>query len=117
MLIEEMRQLLDRPRLSEIADRGAGNWFWKRLRADQTFRLHEKETLGRLLQLTYEIDALVAMADVTHEHGFAMPRIEAGVVHLNAEGVVHPFVENAVANPLELNQHRRVLFLRHARPC
>ena len=111
MLIEEMRQLLDRPRLSEIADREAGHWFWKRLRADQTFRLHEKETLGRLLQLTYEVDALVAMADVTHEHGFAMPRIEAGDVHVNAEGVVHPFVANAVANPLELNQHRRVLFL------
>jgi DNA mismatch repair protein MutS len=110
-LIEEMQQLLDRPRLSQVLDRETGQWFWQKLRVDQYFRLHEKETIGRLLQLLYEVDALVAMADVTGEHGLVMPCIEKGPIRLNAVGLVHPFVANAVSNPLELNQDRRVLFL------
>lgn len=110
-IIGEMRALLDRPRLRQIADDETGRWFWKRLRVDQTLRLHERAAINRLLQLTYEIDALVAMADVTRAHDFVLPRVVAGPVRLDAEGLVHPFIANAVANPLELDQDRRVLFL------
>ena len=110
-LIEEMQQLLDRSRFSRIPYRVTGRWIWKNLRVDQDFRLHEKETIGRMLQLIYEIDALVAMADVTGENSFVLPCIETGPVSLNATDLVHPFVAGAVANPLQLNQDRRVLFL------
>lgn len=114
-LIEEMARLLDRPRLADIADgepnREIGSWFWNKLRLDQAFRLYEKETVTRLLQLVYEVDALVAMADVTGEQGFILPLVLAGPVRLEAEGLVHPFIANAVSNPAELNQDRRVLFL------
>ena len=78
---------------------------------DQVFRMHEKVTIARLLQLIFEIDALVAMADVTSKYGFVLPRIEEGSLRVHAEGLVHPFVQNAVANPVNLNQDRRLLFL------
>ena len=111
-LFEEMRALLARPRLSRLPDQEIGDWGpWRILRIDQVFRLHETVAIARLLQLTYETDALVALADVTRKHGFVLPRIEEGPLRVHAEGLVHPFVQNAVANPVELDQERRVLFL------
>ncbi|MCX2980773.1 hypothetical protein EYC98_07760 [Halieaceae bacterium IMCC14734] len=110
-LLEEMSALLDLPRLLQISDDDTGRRLWKVLRLDQVFRLHEKGTMVRLLQLVSEIDALVAMADATDKNGFILPNIEKGPLRVHAEGLVHPFVQNAVANPVELNQKRRVLFL------
>jgi len=108
-LIEEMRELLERPLLSQVSE--SGRWFWQKLRVDQVFRFQEKLSIQRLLQLVYEVEALVAMADVTKKHGFVLPCIESGPVQVNATGLVHPFLVNAVGNPLELNQEHRVLFL------
>jgi DNA mismatch repair protein MutS len=110
-LLEEMSALLAHPRLLQIPDEDTGRWAWKVLRLDQVFRFHEKGTMVRLLQLVYEIDALVAMADVTDKNGFVLPSIEKGSLRVDAEGLVHPFVQKAVANPVELDQNRRVLFL------
>jgi DNA mismatch repair protein MutS len=110
-LIIEMRVLLARPRLRGVPDLGAGRRAWKVLRLDQAFRLHEKKSLIRLLQLVYEVDALVAMADVTRKHRFVMPAIEEGPLRVQVQGLVHPYLQNGVANPVELDQERRVLFL------
>jgi DNA mismatch repair protein MutS len=111
-VFDEMRELLARPKLARIPDREiAGWWAWRILRAHQVFRLHEKATIARLLELIYETDALTALADVTRKHGFVLPRIEQGPLRAHAEGLIHPFVRNAVPNPVELDQERRVLFL------
>ena len=111
-LFEEMRTLLARPKLARISNREiAGWWTWKVLRIDQVFRLHEKDTMARLLQLTYETDALVALADVTRKHRFVLPRIEDGPLRVQGEGLVHPLLPNPVANPVQLDQQRRLLFL------
>lgn len=110
-LLVEMRALLDRPRLTRLAGRGTRSWFWNILRFDQVFRLHEKAAISRLVELVYEVDALVAMADTTSERGFVLPRIEEGAARVHAEGLVHPFVDNAVANPVDLDQQHRLLFL------
>lgn len=111
-LFEEMRALLARPGLTRVPDREIGGWGVLRiLRIDQLFRLREKAAINRLLQLIYETDALVALADVTRKHGFVLPRIEEGPLRVHAEGLVHPLVRNAVANPVELDQERRMLFL------
>lgn len=109
-LLEEMRALLDRPRL-QVSDDKVMGWAWKILRRDQAFRLHEKEAITRLLQLSYEMDALVAMADVTRENNFVLPRVEEGPLQVQAEGMVHPYLHSAVANPVNLDQERRLLFL------
>ncbi len=110
-LIEEMRTLLARPKISGVPRLKIGRGVWKILRLDQTFRLHEKGTINRLLQIIYEIDALVAMADVTAKHNFVMPCIETGDLRIQAEGLVHPFVKDAVDNPVELDKEHRTLFL------
>jgi DNA mismatch repair ATPase MutS len=110
-LLKEMRRLLSRPKLSLITDQTLITGVWRILRLDQVFRIHEKVAIARLLQLLFEVDALVAMADVTLKHDFVLPTIEVGSLAVQAEGLVHPFVDNAVANAVELDQACRVLFL------
>lgn len=110
-LIEEMRTLIDRAGFDLVPVEEVGSWAWRILRLDQVFRLQEKETLARLLVLIYEIDALVTMADVTRDNEFILPDIEEGPLRVLAEGLIHPFLEKPVPNPVEIDQQRRVLFL------
>lgn len=109
--INEMREILDRPRLQKLVDDDVGGWFWKILRLDQTFRLDEKASINRILKLVFEIDALMAMADVTSEHKFVMPDLQQGPLAVQAAGLVHPFVPCPVPNTVALDQNQRVLFL------
>ena len=109
-LVAEMQTLLARPRLAQVPDDESGG-FWKILRIDQTFRLHESEAISRLVELVHEVDALVAMAEVTSQQGLVLPSIESGAVRLQADGLFHPFIPNPVANTLDLCQDRRLLFL------
>lgn len=111
-LVRQMRALLARPRLSRVPDCDVGTWgTWRMLRLDQVLRIKEKPAIIRLLALTHELDALVAMADATCKHGFTMPRIESGAIRMQAEGLVHPYLQEPVANPVALDQQHRVLFL------
>ena len=107
----EMQALLARPRFALIPEQLFAGRTWKMLRMDQVFRIHEKATIARLLQLIYEIDALIAMADVTADQGFVLPDIIQGSLSVHAEGLTHPFVQQAVPNAVALNQACRVLFL------
>ncbi len=111
-LIAEMRELVASPLLEKVPDKDVSqSWFWPILRMDQTFRIHNKGTILRILELIYELDALVAMAEVTRKYGFVMPTVEQGPLSAQAQGLVHLFVKEPIANPLQLNQQSRVLFL------
>ncbi|WP_193162352.1 MutS-related protein [Microbulbifer hainanensis] len=111
-LLRQLRALLSRPNFRSVPDFDVGAWgTWKMLKLDQILRIKEKDTLTQLLALNYELDALVSMADATSEHGFVMPEICAGQIHVTAEGLYHPYLANPVANPVTLNQQHRILFL------
>lgn len=110
--ISEMRELLDHPALAQVTEEKSWNMGpWKILKTDQLFRMHEKVTMERLMQLIYEIDALLSMAIATQKYGFIMPEIASGTLAIKAEGVFHPLVDDAVANDASLDQDRRLLFL------
>lgn len=113
-LLEEMKSLLSQPPLSETPEEISGFTFWKNwktLRLDHFFRVHEAASISRLLELVYKIDALMAMADTTSKHGFTFPSTLEGEPIVQAEGLVHPYLKHAVANPVALNQEQRGLFL------
>ncbi|MFT5099517.1 MAG: DNA mismatch repair protein MutS [Planctomycetaceae bacterium] len=110
-LVNEMRVLLERSGIKKVPDHDVGSWAFRILRLDQVFRVREKSTMARLLQIVYEMDALVSMADVTKQHSFVLPKIEEGPLSVHAEGLIHPFLDKPVANPVELDQTQRVLFL------
>lgn len=107
--LAEIRSLLEEGQLRDIP---FGRFGWLRmLRLDRRFRGDERAALERLLELMYEIDALVSMTDATRELGFAMPEVLDEPGRVVAEGIYHPFLPEAVRNPLYLDQRQRLLFL------
>jgi DNA mismatch repair ATPase MutS len=113
-LLAEARAILFNGPLSEIRQEQPGMGVGKILRAlrlDQLFRIVEPDKVSRLLSLVYEIDTLIALADCTKQHNFILPTVAKGDMQIYAEGLVHPYVQDAVANPVELDQLRRGLFL------
>jgi DNA mismatch repair ATPase MutS len=111
-LLLELKQLLNRPWIKKVPATELDEvWFWTTLRIDQILRLHEQQSVLRLLQIVYEIDALVSMADATQHLRFTYPELLQGDVRVVAQGLTHPQVPNAVANPVSLSQEQRVLFL------
>jgi DNA mismatch repair protein MutS len=111
-VLEETRTLLARPGFGAFGDHARWSLpWWTVMRNDQTLRWKEREALERLLRLVFELDALVAMATVVTKHGFVMPEVVDGPLVIDADGVSHPFINDAVANPIQLDQERRMLFL------
>lgn len=107
----EMVSILKHPKLSTVPDYETSEWAWKILRLDQIFRMHCRSELIRLLALIYEIDALVAMADVTEKHQFVLPEVLEGSLNVQAESLWHPLLEQPVGNPVALAEAKRILFL------
>ena len=110
-LLAEMRALLARPAFAVVGEERWDLPAWQTLRIDRGFRLIEKDTITRLLDIACAIDALVSMTDAVDKHGFVMPEIADGPLGVEADGVSHPFIKGAVPNPIALDQERRMLFL------
>jgi|GEM_PF-240874 len=111
-LLDEMRNILHRPWIERIPEKELDAcWHWTVLRIDQIIRLHEKQGILRLLQLIYEIDALVSMSDATQHLRLTLPTLADGAVRVVGEGLRHIQLGDAISNPVQLDQDRRVLFL------
>ena len=111
-ILEEMRGLLLDPDFGFVSQVVISRLFaWRVLRIDQKFRIHHTYKLIRLLELTYELDALLSMAIVTEKHKLEMPEVHDTSPFVQAEGIFHPLLANAVPNTLSLDQQQRFLFL------
>lgn len=111
-IVEEVRALLARPAFELISPQERLDLSaWRTLTIDRTLRLNERDAIERLLHLAYELDALVSLADAIQKHRLVMPEIVEGPLVIDAAGVTHPFIVDAVANPIRLDQERRMLFL------
>ncbi len=111
-LLAELKMLLAHRWVGDVPKENvAGSMPWKIFRLDRVFRQQAQDVILRMLQLIYEIDALVSLADATLDHGFVMPEVLDGAQRIEAEGLVHPFLKEPVPNAVRLNQEQRVLFL------
>jgi len=111
VLLAEVRALVAHPALARLP---AGEERWRIgriLSVDTVLRGEEREAVERLRDLLFEIDALAAMARATQEYGYVFPDVLDGPPQVAATGIVHPEVEDAIANPLDMDQSRRLLFL------
>jgi DNA mismatch repair ATPase MutS len=111
-LLSELVALVERPAFKIVSD--AEDWSigsMKVLQTDRVFRLKERVAVERMLELTYELDALVAMSDAVARFGWVIPDVEAGPVGIAGDGIFHPFVEGPVANAVHLGDARHLLFL------
>ena len=111
-LLTELRSLLELPAFNTLPDEGSTEpWFWQTMRIDRILRSDERAALDRILRLTFEIDALAALSEANRKLGFILPEVFEGSLEITAEHVRHPFLPDAVGNPLHLDNNRRLLFL------
>jgi DNA mismatch repair protein MutS len=112
VLIEEMRTLVAHPALAIVPKEERWDLpSWTILRIDHVLRHTERKTVERLLHLLFEVDALVSLAEIVQRSNFVMPEIMDGPLAVEAEDVSHPFITEAVPNPIRLDQGQRMLFL------
>ncbi len=110
--LAEARLLLNRPAFRSLPEEGSAELpFWRIAPIDRGLRDEERGTIEALLRLVFEIDALVSMATAIRDHHLLIPSVSEGVVQFIADGVWHPFVERPVANPLTVDQERRLVFI------
>lgn len=110
-IVSKIQELLDKPKIKAVPDAQVGGWAWQVIRLDQIFRAHEKSVIVELQTLLHEIDALVAMADVSRNHNYVIPELVSGDTSFEFERLTHPFVIDAVPNSISMDQTRRVQFL------
>ena len=110
-LLVELRGLVQNPKLIRVYESAAPTRYWQKLRVDQVFRVRERTAFQRMLVIRYELDALVAMADVTSQSDFTMPVIDDNDTRIQGTELVHPIFTAAVPNPVALNQSQQLLLL------
>jgi DNA mismatch repair protein MutS len=111
-LLSELVSLVERPAFAVVSDNEDwGMSFVKLLRVDQVFRHRERAAVERLLELSYELDALVAMSDAAERFGWVVPEIVSGRTQIVGDALFHPFIEAPVANKVEMGDSQHVLFL------
>lgn len=82
------------------------------LRADPILRGEHGDRLARLVACVGELDALRTMARTMERRGWSLPEIvEADEYLLEGEGLSHPFVPDAVSNPISLGGDTPTVFL------
>jgi DNA mismatch repair ATPase MutS len=73
---------------------------------------HYKNQIRALLQLFYEIDAYFSLAKAHTHYSFEFPTwLEQDQPLFDIDAASHPLVQNAISNPLHLNNNQNFLFL------
>ena len=82
------------------------------MQADRELRGGSKADLLRVINLIGEFDALQSMAQATRSLNWSLPTlVESDRFLLEGEGIYHPFVGNAVPNPIDLSGGEPMVFL------
>ena len=81
-----------------------------RERFDHIFRYCEYDRLKDILQILYQIDAYQAVTVTTAENGFVFPEITEDKA-IEITGLYHPFLKDAVANDIRLDNDGNMLFV------
>jgi DNA mismatch repair ATPase MutS len=107
-ICEEVREVTDAIRSSGLADPGP---YWRTLEVDRLLRSGLRDEIHRLLDLMAELDALAAAALLLDE-GWVLPElVEHEGAWLEGEGLWHPFLPEAVRNPVSLRGGETLVFL------
>ena len=86
--------------------------FYRILKADRILRIKLKANLTSIIKMYYEADALLSMAQATNEYHFVFPEfIENNESLLQATGLYHPILANAVPCDVSTDKNSNFIFL------
>lgn len=81
-------------------------------RIDKLFRYSEKGKLRELIEIVYQLDALVTVAEVSKQRGFCFPVVNAECGQkLILKGAFHPLIEKPVANDVLFSYDSNICFV------
>lgn len=105
----EMSQLIDAEPLRKLRPMAGSRSLAGRLEADRLARGLARDSIRRLLGIVAELDALVAFAASTNEHGWTFPEFvdDDGVVEF--KGLRHAQLDSGIPNEIILGAKQRVL--------
>lgn len=79
---------------------------------DSVFRYSQSRNIQFLINLIYEYDALQAIANAADKYNLNYPEVLPKSANcLEAEGIFHPFVENAIPNDVSFGGDSNLLFI------
>lgn len=82
------------------------------LRQDRHLRKASKDVFHRLMEILFELDAMMAMGQGVKRFGLVFPEVvESPDLVLEGEGIFHLFLEEPVPNPVDLSEDRKLIFL------
>ena len=113
-MITEIKNHLSLPFIQEIiqANPRKGVSFMQIFHLDKSFRDTHKEEMGLLIDLTYELDVLIAMAKASKKFQLAFPEFtESENSHLKIKGLWHPFVKEPQKNDAFFGKDNYFMFL------
>jgi len=79
---------------------------------DHYIRTTEKENALKIINIVFQLDALITVAKAGKENNFSLPAYhENGDSLINIENAFHPFVKEPVPNSISLDQNINMCFL------
>lgn len=114
-IFKQLNSFMAIPFVKEIilSDEDDGVTFLQTFTIDQNFRLNFKDEMGILIDLIYELDVLISMAQVVNKYKFSFPEFisEENKAQIEISGVWHPFVKDPQVNDLKFNDEENFIFL------
>lgn len=82
------------------------------IRLDRAYRATARSEVERAIACLAELDGLRSMGVATRRLGWTMPEVlDGGHFVLEGEGLFHPFIDDPVANPIDLTGGEPLVFL------
>lgn len=108
---DKVLNLFSQPIYAEIIKQSKPNAF-DTIKFDHMFRFTDKEIILFFLDIIYEYDAYLTVANTAMRYGFSYPDILPESENcLEIDGLFHPFVEGAVANDIYFAGSSNLLFV------
>lgn len=81
-------------------------------RFDYLIRKTEKETIEKILELTYIFDSYISLANIAKEKELGFPTfIETSNQKIKIEGFFHPLIDNPVKNDINFRNNENLCFV------
>ena len=110
-----LKNILNDPKLQPLTTAQSGISqlsLQKTAKYDHLLRHTMLAPLTAVMDIFYQLDVYIAVADLAQEKGFSYARaLPAGNNLFKAVGLSHPCIEKAVANPVSFNQESNMIFL------
>ncbi|WP_372752878.1 hypothetical protein [Labilibaculum sp.] len=112
-LSEEIESIKSEPELGQLMKQDKDSFTFRQINYfDFIIRKKSKETIRRVLRLSYELDAYLSVAYVSKKRNFGFPELaKASPVYLKINGLFHPFLTSPIKNDFNILDGKNLCFV------